>query len=281
MFTLTVENRYGQSLTLTNNPSYVITSVEGIDPPDAVINMIRNANTDGSIFNSVYADNRLITITLAINPNAEDNRLQLYKYFKTKDKLRVYYQTETRDVYIDGYVQTFSVGFFQKNEIAQIGILCPDPMLKGVTNSATSLSEITPLFEFPFDIDSVGIPFSEIGAIEETLVENLGDMEAGAIITLTAMGSCSNPVIWNTQTNQYFGLTADLSTGDKVIISTIKKQKSVKKISGGVTTNLIGYVTSGSTWLQIPPGGGYFTVEATSLENLMCLFEVDELYEGV
>ena len=98
MFTLRVENRYGQSLTLTNNPSYVITSVEGIDPPDAVINMIRNANTDGSIFNSVYADNRLITITLAINPNAEDNRLQLYRYFKTKDKLRVYYQTETRDV---------------------------------------------------------------------------------------------------------------------------------------------------------------------------------------
>ena len=209
MFTLRVENKYGQSLTLSNNPSYVITSVEGIDPPDAVINMIRNANTDGSIFNSVYADNRLITITLAINPSAEDNRLQLYKYFKTKDKLRVYYQTETRDVYIDGYVQTFSVGFFQKNEIAQIGILCPDPMLKGVTNSATSLSEITPLFEFPFDIDSVGIPFSEIGAIEETLVENLGDMEAGAIITLTAMGSCSNPVIWNTQTNQYFGLTAE------------------------------------------------------------------------
>ena len=281
MYELTVENKYGKQLTLTNNASYVITNIDGIDPPDAVINWTRNAGTDGSIYNSAYADNRLITITLAINPNAEDNRLQLYRYFKSKEPLRVYYTTETRAVYIDGYVQSFSVGFFQRNEIAQISILCLDPMFKGVTNSVTDLSAITPLFEFPFDIDSVGIPFSELGQIEETLVINNGDMETGAIITLTAIGSCANPMVINEDLNEYFKVTVSLSAGDKVIIDTRKKHKSVKLISGGHTTNLIGYVDSGSTWLQVEPGGNYFTVEATSLENLMCLFETDELYEGV
>ena len=281
MYDLKVENRYGKTLTLTNNPSYVITSVEDIDPPDAVINWTRNAGTDGSIFNSAYADNRLITITLAINPNAEDGRHQLYRYFKSKEPVRVYYATETRDLYIDGYVQTFSVGLFQKNQIAQIGILCLDPMFKGAQNTATSLSAVTPLFEFPFDIAEPGIPFSELGTIEETLIPNNGDMETGAVITLSAIGSCANPMIINVDTNEFFEVNDTLTTGDKIIIDTRKKHKSVRKVSGGVTTNIIGLVESGSTWLTVAPGGSSFTVEATDLENLMCLFEVDELYEGV
>ena len=281
MYELKVENRYGKSLTLTNNPSYVITSVEGIDPPDAVINWVRNAGTDGSVYNSAYADNRLITITIAINPGAEHNRHQLYRYFKSKEPVRVYYTTETRELYIDGYVQNFSVGLFQKNQIAQISILCLDPMFKGAKESATNLSQVTPLFEFPFDIDSVGIPFSELGEITETLVNNYGDMETGAIITLSAIGSCANPMIINVDTNEFFKVNDSLTTGDKIIIDTRKKHKSVKKISGGVTTNIIGLVESGSSWLTVAPGGSYFTVEATDLENLMCLFEVDELYEGV
>lgn len=281
MYELKVENRYGKSLTLTNNPSYVITSVEGIDPPDAVINWVRNAGTDGGVYNSAYADNRLITITIAINPGAEDNRHQLYRYFKSKEPVRVYYTTETRELYIDGYVQNFSVGLFQKKQIAQISILCLDPMFKGARESATNLSQVTPLFEFPFDIDSVGIPFSELGEIAETLVNNYGDMETGAIITLSAIGSCANPMIINVDTNEFFKVNDSLTTGDKIIIDTRKKHKSVKKVSGGVTTNIIGLVESGSSWLTVAPGGSYFTVEATDLENLMCLFEVDELYEGV
>ena len=106
-------------------------------------------------------------------------------------------------------------------------------------------------------------------------------METGAIITLTAIGSCANPMVINEDLNQYFKVTVNMSAGDKVIIDTRKKHKSVKLISGGHTTNLIGYVDSDSTWLQVEPGGNYFTVEATNLESLMCLFETDELYEGV
>lgn len=281
MYELKVENRYGKSLILTNNPSYVITEIDGLAPPDAIINWTRNAGADGSIYNSAYADNRLITITLAINPGAEENRHQLYRYFKSKDRIRLYYTTEERILYIDGYVQTFSVGLFRKKQIAQIGILCVDPMFKSVHNSATSLSEITALFEFPFSIAEPGIPFSEIGEITETLIVNNGDMETGAVITLTAIGSCANPMIINTDTLEYFKIMDSLATGDKIIINTIKKQKSVVKISGGHTTNIIGRVDAGSTWLTVAPGGSYYTVEATDLENLMCLFEVDELYEGV
>ena len=67
MFKLSVENKYGEVLELSQNPAYVIKLIDGIDPPDAVINTARNANADGSVFNSAYIDNRTITITLAIN----------------------------------------------------------------------------------------------------------------------------------------------------------------------------------------------------------------------
>lgn len=38
MFTLIAENKYGQQLELTHNDAYVITNIDGLDPPDAVIN---------------------------------------------------------------------------------------------------------------------------------------------------------------------------------------------------------------------------------------------------
>ena len=77
MFTLKAENIYGQKIELTHNDAYVIENVIGLDPPDGVINTTRNASADGSIFNSSYVDNRTITITLAINAPAEENRIEL------------------------------------------------------------------------------------------------------------------------------------------------------------------------------------------------------------
>lgn len=106
MYSLTVENIYKQKMELTHNDSYVIESIEGIDPPDATINTTRNANIDGSVFNSSYVNNRQIIITLAINGPAEANRIKLYKYFKSKYPVRLYYKNDTRDVYIEGYCKS-------------------------------------------------------------------------------------------------------------------------------------------------------------------------------
>ena len=81
MYDFKVQNKYGDILELTHNPAYVITSIDGINPPDAVINTTRNANADGSVFNSSYIDNRVITVTMAVNSPAEENRIRLYKFF--------------------------------------------------------------------------------------------------------------------------------------------------------------------------------------------------------
>ena len=72
MYELKVTNEYDQTLQLTQNPNYTIKEVSGLDPPEAIINKTRNANTDGSEFNSSYLNDRQIIITMTIEAPAEE-----------------------------------------------------------------------------------------------------------------------------------------------------------------------------------------------------------------
>ena len=281
MFTLIAENKYGQQLELTHNSAYVIESIDGLDPPDAQINTTKNANDDGSVYNSSYVDNRVITITLAINGPAEANRINLYKYFKSKTSVRLYYSNGTRDVYIDGYVQRMPVNFFSKKQIVQITIFCPKPFFKGVVDKIVDFSSINPLFEFPFSIEEP-IPFSELLVDQEKNIINNGDVETGALFVLKARGGVTNPSIFNVETNEYFTLNISMAEGDEIQINTKKKEKSVIKISNGVTTNIVGNLKNGSTWLQLIPGDNLFMTSAeTSPDNLDTYCIITDQFEGV
>jgi hypothetical protein len=410
MFTLIAQNKYGQQIELTDNEAYTITSIVGLDPPDATINTSRNANADGSVFNSSYINDRQIIITMAINYPAEENRINLYTYFKTKMPITLYFANETRDVYINGYVQDFSCDFFAKKQVAQITIDCPKPFFMSVEDENITLSQVVNMFEFPFAIelgknllevtatsrtnngitytvnedgsitvngtatansniilgavglkggtayalngcptggggstyrlywqgvsgnydegsgatytpssdgainiriaiykgatvnnltfypmvrlasigDSSFVPYDDSGiefsTIEENniVVVNNGDVETGAEITIHALGAVSNPIIYNVETSEFFGVITEMVEGDDIIINTIQKEKEVIKISDGVTTNLIGSIKSGSTWLQIIPGTSEYTMTAEGQpENIYATFTLTDLYEGV
>ena len=282
MFTLKAENKYGQQIELTHNDAYVIENIIGLDPPDSVINTTRNASADGSVFNSSYVDNRTITITLAINAPAEENRINLYTYFKSKMPVRLFYTNDARNVYIDGYVRSMSVGFFEKKQVAQIVILCPKPFFNAVKDDVFNFTLIDPLFEFPFSIAEEGIEFSVLNAGDEQIVYNGGDVETGFTITLAATGTVVNPSIYNTNTNEYFTLDITMSEGDEITINTRKKEKSVTLISDGVKSNIIGNLKEGSIWLQLAPTNNYIIVTAESYpENLLAYCIVTDQFEGV
>lgn len=282
MFELKVENKYGEVLTLSQNPNYAVKSIDGIDPPDAVINTARNANADGSVFNSAYVDNRTITITLAINQPTEANRIALYKYFKSKYPVAIYFKNDSRDVVINGYVQSIPIGYFEKKEIFQVTIFCPEPFFEGVEKEAASSLTAEALFEFPFDI-SVPIPFSELNGDRETLVMNEGDVETGALFKIHAIGNVVNPVIINVDTNERFAFNVTLQQGDEIILNTVKKQKSVKLIrSNGIVSNLLPDVAAGATWFELKPFENIFTVTASSgIYNMNLYIDVRDKFQGV
>lgn len=282
MFTLIAQNRHGEQLELTHNTAYDIKNIDGIDPPDAVMNVTHNAGYDGSVFNSSYIDNRTITITLAINYPAEENRINLYRFFQIKFPVRLYYHNASRDVYIDGYVQNFQIDYFKQKEVAQITVFCPLPAFNGVNEDIQEFTNIEPRFEFPVELPAAGIPFSEMIIDHEKSIINHGDIDTGVLISIRAIGTVVNPKIYNVDTGEYMIFNLSMSEGDEIIINTRQGQKSVKKISGGVTTNIIGNMQVGSSWFLLQAGDNIFTSTADSNpENMVIVFSIIDQFEGV
>lgn len=285
MYTLTVENAYGEMLELTHNPRYTITSILGLSPADAQINMTRNAGFDGSTFNSSYVGERTISITMQINSPAEENRILLYKYFKTKSPVKLHYKNGLRDVHIEGFVQSEPIQMFDKKprETAQITILCPQPYFIGVDEDIQNFSGTDPLFEFPFSIEAEGIPFSEIVVLQEQDIINYGDVEVGCVFEIHAIGNVSYPKIYNSITQEHLFVNQNFVSGDTIKINTIRGQKSIWLLDhNNVRTNIIGKFVQGSTWLQLAPGDNLFIVDANSHpENMVVTVKTINHYEGV
>lgn len=283
MFTLIVQNKYGQRLELTHNPAYTVYQIEGLDPPDAQINTTHNAGYDGSVFNSAYEKDRTITITMKIESPAEPNRIALYRYLKTKFPVRIFYKNGMRDVYIDGFVQSMQIGYFQIKQTIQIVIFCPKSNLSGAVSSAQEFHSTNALFEFPFSInESEPIPFSEIVTGLEKSIINAGDLETGVMITIDAIGTVVNPKIYNVDDGTFMILNITMQAGDSITINTRQGEKSVTLHRGGTDINLIGNMQRNSTWFILQPGDNIFTTAADEgAENMMIVFTVIDQYQGV
>lgn len=282
MFECSIENEYGELLSLTNNPKYTVYQIDGLEPPTATINTSVVANFDGSRFNSARAGERNIVIYMTIEQDCEKSRIDLYKYVRVKHPIRFYYKNGSRDVYIDGYVENMQIGFFEKKQLVQVSIICPHPYFKSVKDAVMDFSTVTPMFVFPFAYTTEGDAFSVIepGSIQSII--NDGDIENGVIIKIKAVGRALNPQIYNVSTNEYFKLDVDLFTGDEIIINTIQGQKGVTLTHDGVTTNIINSMVINSKWFKLLSGDNLFSYDADEYpENLSCQFIHTDEFEGV
>lgn len=283
MFTFIAQNKYGEQLEISHNAAFSIVNISGFDPPDSTINATHFAGADGAVYNSSYMNPRTITITLAINGPAEENRLALYQYFKSKEPVRLYYRTDTRNVYIDGFVQSFTVAYFDKKETAQIVVYCPRPQLLQAGPEQENIADMTgPLFEFPFAIEEEGIPFSE--AVEEMTITviNYGDLETGVKIRIHARDAMTNPKIYNENTGEHLFINYSMQAGDDIEVNTIPGEKSVTLIRGGVETGILGAMAAGSSWLRLVPGMNSIIVTADSgAAEMVITFDTIAMFEGV
>lgn len=282
MYILKAENEYKNIINLTAHKGYVITSIEGLNPPGAIINKTKNAAEDGSVLNSTSLDDRQIIITLNINAPVEKNRLELYKYFRSGKPVKLYYKNDTRDVSIEGIVQNFTVDYFAKKQVGQITIDCTNPYFKGLAQEVETLSNVDNLVEFPLSIEEdTPIAFSEVSN-NNLHILNSGEVETGFEVQIHAVETVSNPVIYNMETGKYFGVAVMLGAGDSLIINTKKKEKEVLLQAGISITSVASKIITGSTWLELIPGANELSVNFEgNPEGLYSTFTVDSLYLGV
>lgn len=282
MYQCWIENEYGERLELTNNKNYTVYQIDGLNPPDAIINTTPVANFDGSRFNSSRTNERNIVIYLTIEGDCETNRINLYRYVRTKRYVKFYYKNSARDVYAEGYVENMQIAIFGMKQSVQISILCPQPFFKAVDTSIVDFSTIVPLFVFPFAYEEAGAPFSELEINAQKSIINNGDVINGVIIKIKAAGAALNPTIYNLTQNQYFKLNIEMAEGDELTINTNKSHKEITLLHDGEESNVINDMDIGSEWFQLLSGDNIFTYGADEFpQNLTCTFIHADEFEGV
>lgn len=295
MFTLKVENERGDVLTLTQDQTrYQIIDIDGLNPPNAIINSSEIVGMDGSKFQSSKLGERNIVLTVRINGNVEANRINLYRYFKSKRRHKIYYKNRNRDVYIEGYVEAIENNLFTLGQTMQISIVCNDPYFKSVEEIYSDISTILASFTFPFAFGGAGvlastqtddaIPFSILQKDRIVNIVNDGESDTGLEISITATGTVLNPKIYNNVTGEFFGLTMTMIKGDLLTVNTNRGQKSVTLTRDGVNTNVIANVSRESTWLTLDMGDNQFsyTTDTEGGEELLqIVFKHRTIYEGV
>lgn len=286
MFTCKIENTKNNILTLTQNEEdYQIISITGLTPPSAQINISKIAGLDGSRFNSSTLNERNIVITLKLNGDVERNRINLYSFFRNKEWCKFYYKNGTRDVYIEGYVESFDGDLFTNKEIMQISILCPNPYFKNAAEIVDDISKELAQFEFPFAINTNDpIPFSTIDTTRITNVNNESESETGVIIEIDVLNSVNKIQINNVSTGERFTLNYNFLENDKIIIDTNKGNKSVTLIRNATNINLFTSIVRGSTFFQLNIGDNFFSYLIDSGDNddaVHIVFKHYHLYGGV
>lgn len=274
-----IENDRGEVLNFSASPRYVA-MLTGTGPPAATINRAKVSVADGTRYNSATVDERELLLTVYIVRDIARARLNLYRFLATKSHVKVYYQADGLEVYIEGYVETAEINPWEQSQNMQASIICPMPFWQDIAATYTDASQVSKLFEFPFAIEAEGIELSTMDAASSTLIENGGTVEAGVTFVITATVQSVNPRIHNLSTGEFIGVHATLEAGDQIEICTVTGSKRVTHIRGDVRTNYINTLMMGSSWLQMAVGANEYSYTVDSGECELGVYHTN-MYIGV
>lgn len=264
----------------------IIDNIEGMGPPHADINSNEVATIDGGIFASARMTQRNLVISLSMmfDPLIEDSRLRVYKYFPIKKPVSVEIKTDYRDAICYGYVESVEPDIFTDHETAQISILCPDPYFYELEQSIYVFSGVDPLFEFPFNNNSLTDNLLIMGDIREdnrATLDYKGNVDTGVLITCHVMnGTVENLRIWNVDTRESMRIDTtkitrltgiQFSQGDDIIINTKIGEKSIRLLHDGKYFNIISCINKDADWFQLTTGFNTFTFVADHGESGMMM----------
>lgn len=318
---MTVTNHLDESLTIeleNPNPSgFQVAGIDGLGPPKADLFMSNRAANDGSVFNSARVDSRNIVIRLVyVGSDIEKCRHDSYKYFPTKKNIRLVFKNDSREIRIDGYVESNEIAIFSKMEGSVISIMCPDPWFidNTDTNVAQTISTVESLFEFeyldpsvvsegqvrfgdweihPSDAEPVDDRYIEFSRVENTnsgSIKYAGDVDIGITLQLFLSSNPGNIKIIN-QDKEEMNISAsvisrviggNMQNGDVIVITTGTGNKTARLLRGGVYKNIIAAINKSSVWFTLSRGDNVFVIRtANSIDSISCLISSQILYEGV
>jgi len=296
----------GERLELVLNDPWedgiAVFEISGIGPAKATIHTSSVASIDGDAYSGSRVGGRNITLTLGLLdlPDVEKARHKLYRIFQPRQQVNLEFHTDYRNLHINGWVESVEPNIFSQSEEIKVSVICPDPYFYGLDDERAQIFPFRiedPNMEFEFQ-DPVNVsPSLELSKRKdeyETLIDYLGDAEAGVTITVVATGIVRNFAIWNRITNKKFSVDTDdfdkvgqpteLREGDSVVITTHQGNKRVHLYKKGSTTpiNIIQCIPLNNDWLTLWPGRNIMFFQADVGKDAMEVsVEVQVRYSGV
>lgn len=300
-----VTNYLGQEMLMElpfpERSGFLIYNMTGTGPEKAEIRTTDIVTADGGVYNSARLPNRNIVLSIRFfswkDKTVEEIRYESYKYFPIKSKVTLTITNELRIGEITGYVESNEPVIFSKETHTQISIICPYPYFYDGSEDGTNVTTfygVEPLFEFPFSNESLEEPLLIMGNIlfsNEEIVVYSGDSEIGITIIIDAIGEVGNLTIYNVRTRESMRIDVEklerltgsgIVAGDRIIISTIRGQKSITLLRQGIYTNILNVLDKGASWFQLAKGDNIFAFDAESgTTNLIFRIENRTIYEGM
>lgn len=265
-------NARGDTLALSYNQNFHISNIDGMTALSCDISSSTIGGIDGDTVNNVQAQPRSIILDLKINDNAnvEDTKRIILNVAKAKQKCALIWEQNDRTVKIEGIVEAIEMPRWVQGVVMQITIHCEKPFWEDIDFIVKQISEAIDLHYFtesPYDMlyfPAEGIPLGEYDAIRTKSFHNAGDVAVGLEITIVALGTVTNPIIYDIDGN-FFGVgygTGEkrlvMESGDNVVITTSKGKKSVS-LNG---VNIFEKIKPNSTWLQLEAGDNQFSINS-------------------
>lgn len=260
-----VTNSQGSVLNLPlENPTtgFVVRNITGLGPVKATLVSSSFANQDGAQYHSSRREPRNIVLTLGLEPDyayqsVHALRDELYKFFMPKteptlsfhlvDKFTQNISLKTKDLVIEGRVESFECDLFTKDPEAVISLMCFDPDFVDPT-----------INYFNGGVDT---------SLTESILVYEGTVETGVIFSYGPEDDISNFTIYHHRpdgTLSTIDFAYPLLAGDSVEISSVRGSKYVLLRRGGVESSILYAISPQSGWLELQPGENRLRVYAVT-----------------
>ena len=149
-------------------------------------------------------------------------------------------------------------------------IECLNPFWREEEETKEDIASWVAAWHFPCVIEKDSTKSMIYGYRAESVIVdcyNEGDVSTGMRIRFTALGTVSNPILLNVDTEEFIQINSTMKTGDVIEINTKYGSKGAKLIRDGVETDYFRYIDVDSTFMQLAIGDNMFRYDAASGVN--------------
>lgn len=267
----------GNKVEVGKGKPFRLLNIEGIETGNNELAISGNVFGDGSKVNNKRITAKPIVIEAEyIGKNKVEEKRKLIRFFNLHNKATLFVKVGSIEKCIDYEVESFHAPIKNVNDPLRflVYLYCPIPFFRDLTEKKEEVASWQPSFTFPLIIPVEGI---SMGFREPNLIVNVfngGGVKTGMRIRFRALGSLTNPSLFNVNTREYFKVNREMEAGEVITVNTNFKRKKVEIDRNGIVEVFTDWDIS-STFLELEVGDNLFRYDADSnIENL----EVDIYY---